>query len=123
MSRDIPGASVPASTLDVLNPVEAARDMCGRYLLSTVSRPVGGRIGDPCALRHIPDPGRGAVLVLTFLASLTVAIASWYVIDRQVMARRNDWYTPARGRAAMIVAYSLLVIGLVGGGTIRMMGG
>ena len=73
-------------------------------------------------LRHFVDPGRGATVSLTFLASLAVAIASWYVIDRQVMARRNDWYTPTRGRVAMVAAYSLLVIGLIGGGLIRMMG-
>lgn len=74
-------------------------------------------------LHHMADPGPGPTVLLTFLASLAVAIASWYVIDRQVMARRNDWYTPARGRTAMIVAYSLLIIGLIGGGTIRVMGG
>ena len=74
-------------------------------------------------LRHIADPGRGAALTLTFLISVAVAVASWFIIDRQVMKRRDAWYTPARGRAAMLAAYSLLVIGLVGGGTIRMMGG
>lgn len=73
-------------------------------------------------LHQVGDLGRGPVLALTFLASLAVAIASWFVIDRQVMARRDGWYTPARGRTAMIAAYSLLVIGLVGGGAIRMMG-
>lgn len=61
--------------------------------------------------------------LLSYLAAIAVAIAAWFVIDRQVMARRNDWYTPARGQVLGVVAYALLGIGLIGGFVILRSGG
>ncbi|WP_010218745.1 acyltransferase family protein [Sphingomonas sp. PAMC 26621] len=60
---------------------------------------------------------------LSYLLAIPVAIVAWYLIDRQVMAHRNAWYTPQRGRALGITAYVLLAIGLVGGLLIRRAGG
>ncbi len=69
---------------------------------------MGGRICGQSPPASHGGPGPGPTVLLTFLASLAVAIASWYVIDRQVMARPTTGTRPARGRTAMIVAYSLL---------------
>lgn len=60
---------------------------------------------------------------LSYCIAISVAIVAWYAIDRQVMAYRNGWYTPALGRALGITAYALLAVGLVGGFIIQRMGG
>lgn len=66
------------------------------------------------------EPARQA---LAFAAGLGVATLSWALIDRQVMAQRSGWFTPARGRAVTIAAYALLATGLAGGLLIRSAGG
>jgi hypothetical protein len=37
------------------------------------------------------------------------------MIDRTVMIRRNDFYSPLVGRILAVMAYSLVLSGLVGG--------
>jgi peptidoglycan/LPS O-acetylase OafA/YrhL len=60
----------------------------------------------------LPD----AVMKTTsYLMAVAVAYAAWFAIDRQVMARRGGWYTPALGRASQVTAYTLFAIGITGG--------
>ncbi len=60
----------------------------------------------------LPD----AVMKTTsYLMAVVVAYVAWFVIDRQVMARRGGWYTPALGRASQVTAYTLFAIGIAGG--------
>ncbi|WP_244646796.1 acyltransferase family protein [Sphingomonas sp. CFBP 8760] len=60
----------------------------------------------------LPD----AVMKATsYLMAVVVAYVAWFVIDRQVMARRGGWYTPALGRASQVAAYTLFAIGIAGG--------
>jgi peptidoglycan/LPS O-acetylase OafA/YrhL len=82
----------------------------GVYVVNVVAR----RIGDvPVGILHALD----------YLAAIPIAIAAWFLIDRQVMAYRNRWYTRSRGQWLGAIAYGLLVIGLVGGFLIQRAGG
>lgn len=82
----------------------------GVYVVNAVAR----RFGDlPVGVLHTLD----------YLAAIPIAIAAWFLIDRQVMAYRNRWYTRARGQWLGMTAYALLVIGLVGGFIIHRAGG
>jgi peptidoglycan/LPS O-acetylase OafA/YrhL len=57
----------------------------------------------------------GIAKLASYLMAVIVAYVAWFVIDRQVMARRGGWYTPALGRASQIAAYTLFAIGITGG--------
>jgi peptidoglycan/LPS O-acetylase OafA/YrhL len=62
-------------------------------------------------------------IAIAYGCAVLVGIASWYMIDRLVMAHRAGWYSPARGRALGGLAYALVGIGLIGGFVIRLNGG
>jgi peptidoglycan/LPS O-acetylase OafA/YrhL len=50
-------------------------------------------------------------------AILGVAIASvmYWLVDRQIIRYRNQWFSQAKGKMAMITAYSMLAVGLAYG--------
>ncbi len=52
---------------------------------------------------------------ISYLNAIIVALGAWFIIDRQILARRAGWYTPTLGLACQTAAYSLLVVGLTGG--------
>jgi peptidoglycan/LPS O-acetylase OafA/YrhL len=52
---------------------------------------------------------------MQYCFAVIVASLCWYFIDRPVRLRRELWYTPQRGRMAAILAYCIVMTGLVGG--------
>jgi peptidoglycan/LPS O-acetylase OafA/YrhL len=46
---------------------------------------------------------------------VAMAVAHYQLIDRTIHESRGGWYTPARGRIATVVAYSLMAMGLIYG--------
>jgi peptidoglycan/LPS O-acetylase OafA/YrhL len=48
----------------------------------------------------------------TILLSLIIAAALYCYLDRRILDRRRQIYTPSRARAAIAIAYSLVVIGI-----------
>jgi peptidoglycan/LPS O-acetylase OafA/YrhL len=54
-------------------------------------------------------------LALGYAGAVAVATAAWWIIDRNVLTHRNNWYTPARGRVCAVLAYLLVAVGLAGG--------
>lgn len=59
---------------------------------------------------------------LQYGLAVVAAAICWYMIDRPVRARRNAWFSPHRGRIAAILAYSIVIFGLIGGYTLRFYG-
>jgi peptidoglycan/LPS O-acetylase OafA/YrhL len=53
------------------------------------------------------------VLSITFSAFF--AYVMYRLVDRPLLKHRSQYYTLARGRAAMLVAYGLVIVGLVVG--------
>jgi peptidoglycan/LPS O-acetylase OafA/YrhL len=58
------------------------------------------------------------ILSVTF--SLVFAYVMFQLVDRPVLKHRSMYYTPARGRIATIIAYGLVILGLVVGFAITM---
>jgi peptidoglycan/LPS O-acetylase OafA/YrhL len=71
--------------------------------------------------RKIALPEQATIYLRYFLAVLA-AIACWYLIDRPVRARRDQWYTPQLGRMAAVAAYVSVTIGWLGGHLIKWYG-
>ncbi|MEH2496230.1 peptidoglycan/LPS O-acetylase OafA/YrhL [Bradyrhizobium sp. AZCC 1678] len=51
----------------------------------------------------------------SFALAVMIASTAYLVIDRTVMIRRNDFYSPLVGRTLAILAYSLVLSGILGG--------
>lgn len=66
--------------------------------------------------------GQGAHIILVYLVSILMALCLYWVIDRPIQLYRGAWYTPVRGRALGVIAYSLVGIGIVTGGLIHIYG-
>jgi peptidoglycan/LPS O-acetylase OafA/YrhL len=68
--------------------------------------------------------GAGSVAALAIGLMLAWAVASvfYLLVDRNVQRLRQQWFTPARGQAAMAAAYGLTSIGLIGALALRAMG-
>jgi peptidoglycan/LPS O-acetylase OafA/YrhL len=66
------------------------------------------------AKRFIVMPGIATGLLAYMLAFAAGSIA-YLLIDRQIQRRRDAFYTPKRGKVFAATAYSLLVLGLIGG--------
>jgi peptidoglycan/LPS O-acetylase OafA/YrhL len=56
------------------------------------------------------------------LAAWLVASVFYLLVDRNIQRLRSQWYTIARGRAAMAAAYGLTSIGLIGALALRTSG-
>ena len=54
--------------------------------------------------------------VMAFLVNILVASILYIVVDRTMLRDRRAWFNERRGKSAAIAAYSLLIIGLAGGG-------
>jgi peptidoglycan/LPS O-acetylase OafA/YrhL len=59
------------------------------------------------------DSAVSHVLSITF--SVFFAYFMYRLVDRPLLQRRSQYYTPARGQAAMLVAYGLVIVGLIVG--------
>jgi peptidoglycan/LPS O-acetylase OafA/YrhL len=53
--------------------------------------------------------------VLSVAFSICFSYGMYRLVDRPLLERRSRYFTPARGRAAMVVAYGLVIIGLIVG--------
>jgi peptidoglycan/LPS O-acetylase OafA/YrhL len=102
-------------------------------LLATLGQPtrlgaIAGGISYPLYLNHwlgafvahaalkpigLRDSAVSHVLSITF--SLFFAYFMYRLVDRPLLKRRSQYFTPARGRAAMLVAYGLVIVGLIVG--------
>jgi peptidoglycan/LPS O-acetylase OafA/YrhL len=102
-------------------------------LLATLGQPtrlgaIVGGVSYPLYLNHwlgpfvahatfkpfgLRDSAVAHVLSITF--SVFFAYVMYRLVDRPLLQRRSQYYTPARGNAAMIVAYGLVIVGLIVG--------
>ena len=102
-------------------------------LLATLGQPtrlgaIVGGVSYPLYLNHwlgpfvahatfkpfgLRDSAVSHVLSITF--SVFFAYFMYRLVDRPLLQRRSQYYTPARGRAAMLVAYGLVIVGLIVG--------
>jgi len=58
-------------------------------------------------------------ITLQFAFALLVATVCWYLIDRPIRARRDEWYNLRVGRVAAGIAYGSIAIGVIGGLALR----
>ena len=60
---------------------------------------------------------RNAVVHETLVLILSIALATflYWFFDRQLLARRNQLYSPRLARATMFVAYGTVTLGIIGG--------
>jgi peptidoglycan/LPS O-acetylase OafA/YrhL len=77
------------------------------YLNHWIGPFVAHSVFKPFGLR---DSAVSHALSVTF--SLFFAYCMYCIIDRPVLKRRSQYFTPARGRVAMILAYLLVIVGL-----------
>lgn len=56
---------------------------------------------------------------LQFVFALIAAAVCWYMIDRPIRMRRDEWYTRKLGNVAAAMAYGTVAIGLIGGLALR----
>ncbi len=68
-----------------------------------------------------PDHQLIVTVLLSVVLNLAIASLLYLAIDAQVRKRRNEWFTPARGRAAAMIAYGLIILGGAGGLLIALM--
>lgn len=61
----------------------------------------------------LPQFGRPLALVAGYLFALAFASAAYVVIDQRVLRHRGAFYRPALGRSAMVVAYSMMALGIL----------
>jgi hypothetical protein len=54
--------------------------------------------------------------VISGVFALTFALAHYWFIDRALLERRAGWFSVARGRAAIVTAYAMVLLGLAGAG-------
>jgi len=69
-------------------------------------------------LLHAPEgtlAGTALFVALAYTSSLAFGAVAYWFIDRQVLARRQRWFTRFRGLACGATAYSLVAIGVIGG--------
>lgn len=83
---------------------------------------IGAFAGNAILKRVFPDFLPYAAYI-NYVASVGVAILAYIAIDRNVMARRNAWYSPSVGIRAAAVAYLLFVSGMIFGVTVMLKGG
>lgn len=102
-------------------------------LLATMGKPsrlgaVVGGLSYPLYLNHWTGPFvahaalkpfglRDSALahVVSVMFSICFSYGMYRLVDRPLLKRRAGYFTPGRGRAAMIVAYGLVIVGLVVG--------
>jgi len=56
-----------------------------------------------------------AMITVSYLLNVLVALGLYWVVDRQIQQYRRDWYSVALGRGLAATAYALLATGLVAG--------
>lgn len=64
-------------------------------------------------LLHFETPA--LFVAIAFSTALVSGAAAYWLIDRQVMARRNGWFEHSKGVACGATAYTLVISGLIGG--------
>jgi peptidoglycan/LPS O-acetylase OafA/YrhL len=68
--------------------------------------------------------GRDSVAVHSLAVGLAWVVAgvAYVLVDRNIQRYRSQWFTAARGRVAMVAAYGLTSIGLIGALALRTLG-
>lgn len=61
-------------------------------------------------------------VISDYLVAVAGTTVLYVLIDREIQRRRNDWFTPQRGRRLGITGYCLLAIGLVAGSAVYQYG-
>jgi peptidoglycan/LPS O-acetylase OafA/YrhL len=130
------GGLVAGLSYDLLAPVVA---ICIVMLLGTpgTKRPLGALVGGLSyplylnhwlgvfianfALRPFGLKQTAAAHVLSAVFSIAFAAALYLWIERPLLRRRAQWYTPAIGRRATFAAYAMMAAGLALGAVFYMM--
>ena len=63
-----------------------------------------------------------AYVTIVYLFSIVMGFILYWLIDRRIQHRRNDWYSPSLGKALGVAAYVLVAFGIVGGGLMHLYG-
>lgn len=79
----------------------------GVYVAHALLRPFGMR---DSVLSH----------VVSVVLNIGLAVSLYLYVERPLLARRRQWYTPALGRRAMVAAYSMIAAGLAFGVAFRL---
>lgn len=66
-------------------------------------------------LSKVPAIGKSGAMGVGYGFAVISAAGIYWLIDRNVMRYRDAWYTALRGKGAMTVAYSLLIVGVIMG--------
>jgi peptidoglycan/LPS O-acetylase OafA/YrhL len=61
--------------------------------------------------------------LLSVVLNVLVAGLLFWLVDRRVLAHRNEWFTMPRGRLAIYCAYGMVILGLVFGLVMRVIEG
>jgi peptidoglycan/LPS O-acetylase OafA/YrhL len=59
-------------------------------------------------------------LLLGFPLSIALAGVLYVLVDKRAMANRDNWYSPARAKAAMVTAYATTGVGLLSAAAIHL---
>ena len=121
------GGLVAGLSYDLLAPLVA---ICIVLLLGTpgTKRPLGALVGGlsyplylnhwlgvfvaHAALRPLGLRDSAASHLLSAVFNIGLAAALYLCIERPLLRRRAQWYTPAIGRRATVVAYAMIIAGL-----------
>lgn len=132
----VPIATIVSLAAATIVPVQIFRGLFAIGLVLTCARPgirrpiplfLGG-VSYPLYLNHWAGAfvGHGltkhlarlpafSFIPIVYGASLIIGAIAYCLVDRPVLARRQGWFTPARGCALGATAYTLVAVGLVGG--------
>ena len=61
-------------------------------------------------------------IVSQYVLNVLIALAMYWVIDRVIHKRRNAWFSPGMGRSIAYIAYGLVSIGILAGGSMHLFG-
>jgi peptidoglycan/LPS O-acetylase OafA/YrhL len=61
----------------------------------------------------------GLVVVVSSVLNIAFAVWLYTMVDARLLRQRRRWYTPARGKALLAAAYSMILLGLAIGFALR----
>ncbi|MCW2395908.1 MULTISPECIES: acyltransferase family protein [unclassified Sphingobium] len=64
----------------------------------------------------------GSFVIAQFILNVGLALALYWLVDRQIQLHRNVWYSRRLGMSLGAVAYALVAIGLVAGTLMHLLG-
>jgi peptidoglycan/LPS O-acetylase OafA/YrhL len=75
----------------------------------------GSFVGHGFTRHVVHEPDGLLYIAIAYSTSIVIAAVAYLLIDRNVLAKRQQWFTRWRGAAFGATAYMLLVIGVIGG--------